>query len=139
MGVNRIGDKSISKALERWGDAVLDEIKRIIVSTAYLIQAEARARAPDDSGYLRESIEVEILQNGMTAVVTVGASYGIYIEYGTGIYAVNGNGRKDGWVYYSDKHGEFVFTRGMKAQPYWFDAVETGRKYFRKEMRKLGR
>ncbi|MFP7199683.1 HK97 gp10 family phage protein [Lysinibacillus halotolerans] len=139
MGITRFGHKRLRKAVNRWSDEIIDDVKRIVTETAYILQTEARARAPEDSGYLRQSIEVDLMNNGLTAVVTVGADYAIYIEYGTGIYAVNGDGRKTPWVYYSDKYGEFVFTRGMKAQPFWFDAVETARKYFKKEMRKLGR
>lgn len=139
MSVTRFGNRALSKALKKWGNQIEGEIKRIVMETATIIQTEARARAPVDSGYLRQSIEVEVFQSGLTAIVTVDADYAIYIEYGTGIYAKNGNGNKDGWVFYSEKHGEFVFTRGMEAQPFWAPAIEVGRQYFKKEMKKLGR
>lgn len=139
MSVTRFGSRALSKALKKWGNQIEDEIKRIVAETATIIQTEARARAPVDSGYLRQSIEVEVFQSGLTAIVTVDSSYSIYIEYGTGIYSVNGNGNKDGWVFYSEKYGEFVFTRGMEAQPFWAPAIEVGRKYFKNEMKKLGR
>ena len=139
MSVTHFGNRALSKALKKWGNQTEDEIKRIVVETATIIQTEARARAPVDSGYLRQSIEVEVLNGGLTAIVTVDASYSVFIEYGTGIYAKNGNGNKDGWVFYSEKHGEFVFTRGMEAQPFWAPAIEVGRQYFKKEMKKLGR
>lgn len=139
MSVTHFGNRALSKALKKWGNQIEDEIKRIVVETATIIQTEARARAPVDSGYLRQSIEVEVLNGGLTAIVTVDASYSVFIEYGTGIYAKNGNGNKDGWVFYSEKHGEFVFTRGMEAQPFWAPAIEVGRQYFKKEMKKLGR
>lgn len=139
MSITRFGSRALSSALRRWGNQIEDEIKRIVVETAAVIQTEARARAPVDSGYLRQSIEVEVLNGGLTAIVTVDADYAIYIEYGTGIYAKNGNGNKDGWVFYSEKYGQFVFTRGQEAQPFWFPAIEVGRQYFRREMRRLGR
>lgn len=139
MSVTRFGSRALSSALRRWGNQIEDEIKRIVVETAAVIQTEARARAPVDSGYLRQSIEVEVLNGGLTAIVTVDASYSVFIEYGTGIYAKNGNGNKDGWVFYSEKYGQFVFTRGMEAQPFWFPAIEVGRQYFRREMRRLRR
>lgn len=120
------------------GRKITEAVKKIIFESAYILQTEARARAPEDSGYLRQSIEVEILNGGLSARVVVGADYAIYIEYGTGIYAVNGNGRQDGWTYFSDKFGEFVFTEGMKPQPFWFDSIEVARAHFKREMRKLG-
>lgn len=139
MGINRFGNKKMQRAMRKWEDSVIEDVKKVIFETAYLVQSEARSRAPEDSGYLRQSIEVEILNGGLSARVIVGADYGIYIEYGTGIHAVKGNGRQGGWTYYSEKFGEFVFTEGMKAQPFWFDALKVGRRYFDREMQKLGR
>lgn len=132
------GAKQLSAAIHKYGDAVVDDVKKIVSDTAYLIQANARSLAPEDSGDLRKSIEVEIKDGGFVAVVTVGAHYAIYVEFGTGIYAVNGDGREDPWVYYSDKLNQFVYTRGMTAQPFWFQAVDIGKRYYRKEMKKLG-
>lgn len=145
MSVIRFGHKAVRKALRKWGDDIIEEVKRIVVETALLIQTEARARVPEDTGNLWRKIEVEILNDGLTAKVNVGADYAIYVEFGTGIYAVKGNGRKTPWAYPNPKSDpidgeiEFIWTRGMKAQPFWFDAVETGRKYFKREMKKLGR
>ena len=36
-------------------------------------------------GYLKESIDFIFKNDGLTGVVSVGADYAIYIEYGTGI------------------------------------------------------
>lgn len=139
MTITRLGNRDLTRALQRWGNQIEDEVKRIVIETTAIIQNEARALAPVDSGYLRQSIEVEVLNNGLSAIVTVDAEYAIYIEYGTGIYAKNGNGNEDGWVYYSEKYGEFRFTRGMEAQPFWAPAIESGRAYFEREIRSLGR
>lgn len=133
----KIGNRSLSNALKKYGDSIIDEVKRIVVETAYIIHSNAQALAPVDENNLRDSIEVEILPGGMTAIVRVTAHYAIYVEYGTGIYAVEGNGRKTPWRYYSDKLGRFVTTEGMKPQPFWDPAVDKGRRHFQKEMRKL--
>lgn len=135
----KLGNKQLSAALHRYGENVRDEVKRIITETAYIIMNNAKVMAPVDDGNLRDSIEVEIVQGGMTAIVRVTANYAIYVEYGTGIYAVEGNGRKTPWTYYSDKLGRFVTTEGMQAQPFWDPAIDKGARHFRKEMRKLGR
>lgn len=137
--ITRFGSKEIQRALKRWGKDIEKDVKRIVNETATIIQSNAVALAPVDSGYLRQSINVEVLDGGMTAVVTVDADYAIYIEYGTGIYAVGGNGRKTPWVFYSEKYGQYFTTNGMRAQPFWFPSVEQGRKYFIKEMKKLGK
>lgn len=135
----KIGNRALSNALKKYGDGILDEVKRIVVETAYIILSNAQALAPVDDGNLRDSMEVELMPNGLTAIVRVTANYAIYVEYGTGIYAVEGNGRKTPWTYFSDKLGRFVTTEGMKPQPFWDPAIDRGRRHFRKEMRKLGR
>ena len=61
-----------------------------------------------------------------------------YVEYGTGIYSISGDGRKTPWVYWSDKLNRYVFTRGMRAQPYFKPAVEMAAKHFERELNKLG-
>lgn len=139
MGVTRFGSKEIEQALKRWGNDIKRDIRRIVNETATIIQSNAQALAPSDSGYLRESINIDISNGGMTAVVTVDSSYAIYVEYGTGIYAKDGNGRKTSWVFYSEKYGHYVTTEGMRAQPFWFPSIEQGRKYFMAEMKKLGK
>ncbi|MEK4700366.1 HK97-gp10 family putative phage morphogenesis protein [Solibacillus sp. FSL R7-0668] len=146
MGITRFGNRQLSKALDRWGDNIIADVKRIVVETAELLKTEAVARAPHDTGDLKRSIEVTVLADGLTAIVTVGAHYAIYIEFGTGIYAVKGNGRKTPWGYLDpkgrlDENGQplWIWTKGMHAQPFWFPAVDIARDYFKNEMRKLGR
>jgi len=133
------GSRSLSNALKKYGEGVEAEAKRIVVDTAIMILSNAKSLAAFDDGNLRDSIEIEIRNGGLTAIVRVTASYAIYVEFGTGIYAVEGDGRKTPWTYYSNKLGRFVTTEGMQPQPYWFPAIDVGQKYFKKEMRKLGR
>ena len=49
------------------------------------------------------------------------------VEYGTGLFAENGNGRKDvPWNYQDDK-GEWHSTRGQKPQPFMRPALNENR------------
>jgi HK97 gp10 family phage protein len=141
MGSNTIkfGSRSLSNALKKYGESVEGEAKRTVVDTAIMILSNAKALSAFDEGNLRDSIELEIRNGGLTAIVRVTASYAVYVEFGTGIYAVEGNGRKTPWTYYSAKLGRFVTTKGMQPQPFWFPAIDIGQQYFKKEMRKLGR
>lgn len=53
----------------------------------------------------------------------------IYLEYGTGIHAVNEDGRKTPWTYYDEETEQFFRTHGMEAQPFaqpGFDAAKPG-------------
>lgn len=138
MGITRIGNKKIQRALKKWGSDIEDKVSEIVYETARIIEAQAKALAPVDEGNLRDSIELTITGK-FSAMVQVGTMYAIYVEYGTGIYSHNGTGRKTPWSYYSPKLDRWVTTRGMAPQPFWFPAVEAGEKYFNREFRKLGK
>ena len=44
----------------------------------------------------------------------------IWEEFGTGEYALNGNGRKGGWTYKSEKDGQFYHTHGKApSRAFW--------------------
>lgn len=54
-----------------------------------------------------------------TAVIGSPLERAIWYEFGTGKEALNGDGRKDGWVYV-DAKGKGHFTRGMRPRrPFW--------------------
>lgn len=131
------GGRQLLRAAQRFEQGLLDEVSDIVYETARLIQTHAKALAPHDDGSLTDSIEMKMLGK-YNAIVTVGVHYAIYVEYGTGIYAENGNGRRTPWSYYSVKLGRYVTTKGMRAQPFWGPAVEAGQDYFMNEMRRLG-
>lgn len=79
-----------------------------------------RMRVPRKTTATQNSIRSHIVESTDTTVVDeVGpeTDYAPYLEYGTGEYAENGKGRKGGWSY-KNNDGNWVFTRGMKAQPF---------------------
>ena len=123
--MNRI-TRQMTRAVNSFSDRVHDRVKRIIAETAEIIAGQAVAAAPVDDGNLKNSIEVNYSHGGFKAKITVGA--------GTGIYAEDGTGRKTPWVYFDEKLGRYVFTRGMRAQPFFFPAVEAGARYFERKM-----
>jgi HK97 gp10 family phage protein len=132
------GDKGFEKAVSIFERKVIREIKRIIAETAEMAVSQMKALAPVDEGALKASINVEYERKGLRAVITVGAAYGIYVEYGTGIYSSTGDGRKTPWVYYSKELKRYVYTKGMKPQPYFHPSLEVAFKHFRDEMNKIG-
>jgi HK97 gp10 family phage protein len=135
------GDKGFERAVSVFERKVIREIKRIIAETAEMAVSQMKALAPVggvDGGNLKGSIEVEYYNGGLSARIIVGAFYGIYVEYGTGIYAEHPTipGRKDPWVYFKD--GRYYFTRGMRPQPFFHPSLEVAFKHFRDEMNKIG-
>jgi hypothetical protein len=130
------GDKTFERAVGIFERKVIAKIKKIVADTAEMAVSQMKALAPVDESGLKNSIDVTYMKGGLTAYIVVGAEYGIYVEYGTGVYAVKGNGRKTPWVYYKD--GRYYYTEGMTAQPYFHPSLEVAFKHFRDEMNKLG-
>lgn len=87
-----------------------------------LIEAAVKSGVPVMTGALRDSINHLIKQAGGRIEGQVGTPlmYGIYVEFGTGEFAQNGNGRKGGWVY-QDPSGEWFFTWGQAPQHFMRD------------------
>ena len=77
-------------------------------------------KAPRKTGALRRSItsKVEVTSNSIEGIVFTPLEYAPYQEYGTGLFAENGNGRKTGWAYEDEKTGETIFTRGNRPHPF---------------------
>jgi HK97 gp10 family phage protein len=135
------GDKGIERAVNKFERHIIRQVKRIVAETAEMAVSQMKALAPVgeiDGGNLKNSINVIYTQGGLTAIITVGASYAIYVNYGTGIYAESGNGRKTPWVYYSNELKRWVFTRGIRAQPFWEPSLDIAFKHFTNEMNKIG-
>ncbi|QTB21577.1 HK97 gp10 family phage protein [Lysinibacillus sphaericus] len=132
--------RRLLRAAQRFEEGLLDKVSDIVYETARLIQAQAKALAPVDDSRLKDSIMMEMVGK-YNAVVTVGVNYAIWVEFGTGIYAEGPGGsraKKIPWVYYSEKLGRWVTSSGIKAQPFWGPAVDAGKDYFLREMRRLG-
>ena len=74
--------------------------------------------------FVNISIEVQNF-DGTSVVIGPTAEYGVYVEFGTGS---KGNSSvahtsKEGWVYYNEKTGGFVYTTGQAPQPYLIPAL----------------
>ena len=54
----------------------------VVAKAAMDIEAQAKTRAAVDTGFLKNSIQAVKIRDGHWRV-TVGAEYGIYVEYGT--------------------------------------------------------
>lgn len=97
------------------------------------IKAEMQMRCAHKSGKTIGSIQTQAYATKTGAESETGiagdSKVPLYLEYGTGIHAVNGDGRKTPWTYYDEETDQFFRTRGMKAQPFaqpGFDAAKPG-------------
>ena len=134
MAKIKYGSNKLVVDLEKFEDDIQELVKKGIAKTTLIIYNNAVALAPVDLGYLRESIDFKFTDGGYSSVISVGAEYAIYVEFGTGIYAKGLGGsraKKNPWSFKGDD-GQWYTTYGQQAQPFWFPAVDQGEKFFRK-------
>lgn len=89
-----------------------------------VIENKAKELCPVDDGILRASITHKVQESSVgtiTGTVGTGVEYAPYVHQGTGLFAVDGDGRKEPWVY-KDAKGQFHKTIGQKPQPFLLDA-----------------
>lgn len=112
-------------------DEVLNRIEKIgsvaqaqqaLGQACALVERAAKQKAPKGEGDLRRSITSKV--EGLVGIVFTPLEYAPYVEYGTGIHAEGGNGRKDvPWAYEDEKTGELIWTKGQEPQPYMRPAL----------------
>ena len=79
-----------------------------------LVSQTAR-NSPVDTGQLKNSWQYKVDENKLEATIGSPLENAIWNEYGTGEYALEGNGRKGGWSY-KDDHGDWHHTFGKKPE-----------------------
>lgn len=75
------------------------------------LQAQVKRNTRVGTGQLKESWEYKVDESKGECVVGSPLQNAIWEEFGTGEYAVNGDGRKGGW-YYQDNKGNWHHTYG---------------------------
>lgn len=103
-----------------YSDEIIREIDRRVKAGLNACGIQAEGYAKDNvtaagrvgtTGALRNGINYRVKED--TCYVGTAVDYAIYNEYGTGIYAADGRGRKSPWAY-KDARGQWHRTRGMK-------------------------
>lgn len=107
----------------------VDNLESAMKKAVLLVEREAKMKAPRGTGDLARSItsKVETSGNTVTGTVFTPLEYAPYVEYGTGLFAEAGDGRKDvPWCYQDDK-GEWHSTSGQHPQPFMRPALDENR------------
>ena len=118
-------------AFEKSCDDSVKQMQELLMQNMELtldhVAGKAKEKVGVGTGALRadtRSLGVEIVGDEVHGSVGNSLEHAIYHHQGTGIYAVNGDGRKTPWVYEDPKTGEKIYTRGSKPNPYLKDTIE---------------
>jgi HK97 gp10 family phage protein len=94
-----------------------------------VVERAAKEKAPKGTGELRRSItsRVDAKNGSVEGIIFTPLEYAPYVEFGTGLFAENGNGRKDVPWHYQDDEGNWHTTSGQHPQPFMRPAINENR------------
>ena len=135
--------KNIDRLLSKFKQVGSVDLKPVITECTLLVEAQAKALCPVNTGDLRGSIHPEVKESKDMVYGRVYTQkwYAPYVEFGTG---PKGNGtypykikgftlkyRDTKWCYPTFGGGrelKYIWTNGQKAQPYMYPALEVNKK-----------
>lgn len=96
-----------------------DRIIAALEECAGEIESQTKSNTRVDTGRTKNSFQHKVVDSELTAYIGSDYENAIWEEFGTGEYALEGNGRKGGWVYVDEK-GKGHFTYGKKpTRAFW--------------------
>jgi len=111
-----------------------EEVKAVIAELAESsleeacgeLESQVKRNTAVATGQTKNSWQHRVTKSGEDYVGAVGSDYenAIWEEFGTGDYALHGNGRKGGW-FYVDAKGDGHFTHGKKPRRPFHKAYTT--------------
>ena len=113
-----------------------DTAYNFLEEAAALLQTQVQRNSRVKTGQTKGSFNHFVDKNGLTAYVGSNYENAIWEEFGTGEYAINGDGRKGGWVYVDDE-GKGVFTYGKHPSRAFANAYEECRPKIEKRAQEL--
>lgn len=93
--------------------ALSDAGKQWLMEAAGELETQVKRNTRVDTGQLKNSWTYNVDEAAQEAKVGSPLENAIWEEFGTGQYALNGDGRKTAWMY-EDRNGEWHKTTGKK-------------------------
>lgn len=100
------------------------------------VQAETARHSPVDTGQLKSSWDYIVDKGSQEVTIGSPIENAIWNEYGTGEYALMGDGRKGGWRY-QDAKGQWHFTRGKQPQRTFYNAYTSKKNQIKDRAQKI--
>jgi hypothetical protein len=102
-------------------NAMDNKINAALEECAGELESQVKRNTRVDTGKTKNSFQHRVIDSEHVAYIGSNDENSIWEEFGTGEYALNGDGRKGGWVYVDEKgHGHY--TTGKKPSRAFFKA-----------------
>ena len=114
-------------------NAMNDKINIALEESAGELESQVKRNTRVKTGQTKNSWKHKVDNDKHEAVVGSDYQNAIWEEFGTGEYAVNGDGRRGGW-YYVDEDGNGHFTHGKKPSRALHNAYTTLKNKIKKHL-----
>lgn len=106
--------------------ALKDIAPKVLEEVAGEVESQVKRNTAVDTGQTKNSWTHRVQSSGDQHTATIGSPLqnAVWEEFGTGEYALNGDGRKGGW-FYVDEKGKGHFTHGKHPRRPLFKAYTT--------------
>ena len=100
-------------------DVMVDGINAVLEECAGELESQAKRNSRVATSKTKNSFRHRVDDESHTAYIGSSDENAIWEEFGTGEYALHGDGRKGGWAY-EDAKGDWHFTHGKKpSRAFW--------------------
>lgn len=100
-------------------NAIDDKINIALEECAGELESQVKRNSRVDTGKTKNSFKHKIIESEHIALIGSDSENAIWEEFGTGEYALHGDGRKGGWKY-KDPKGDWHYTAGKKpSRAFW--------------------
>ncbi len=100
-------------------DAMNDNINAVLEECAGELESQTKRNSRVDTGKTKNSFQHRVVDSEHVAYIGSNDENAIWEEFGTGEFALKGNGRKGGWTY-KDAEGNWHHTIGKKpSRAFW--------------------
>jgi hypothetical protein len=104
--------------------AIDDNINAVLEECAGELESQVKRNSRVKTGKTKNSFRHHVDDSKHIATIGSSEENAIWEEFGTGDYALKGNGRKGGW-FYEDEEGNGHFTHGKKPSRAFWKAFTT--------------
>ncbi len=102
-------------------DAIDNKVNAVLEECAGELESQVKRNSRVDTGKTKNSFRHHVDDEKHIATIGSSDENAIWEEFGTGEYALQGNGRKGGWAY-KDAKGDWHYTTGKKPSRAFFKA-----------------
>lgn len=137
-----MSDVRIESHVPELNRAMQDAINNTLELLGQVAEGRAVVNVPVDTGNLKQSITHRVAEDENAVYIGTNVEYAPYVEYGTGVFASEGGGRRTPWKYVASPSSKYYeggkphITQGQKPTHFLKRAITENQDLYRSIIQK---